>query len=182
MTTDRLSPTVRTFVTHWGEMGTRWGINRTVAQIHALLFISGRPLNADDLVTDLGVARSNVSMSLKELAGWGLATLVHLPGDRRDHFTTTGDVWELTRILISERKRREFDPTLQVLAGLVATPPEQTDADTREVQRRLKELHQFMTTTANLMDQLRSMSPGAMAGLVGAAGTLSALLPKKSSS
>lgn len=179
MTSDRLSPTVRTFVTHWGEMGTRWGINRTVAQIHALLFISGRPLNADDLVTDLGVARSNVSMSLKELAGWGLATLVHLPGDRRDHFTTTGDVWELTRILIAERKRREFDPTLQVLAGLVATPADPNEA---EVQRRLKELHQFMTTTANLMDQLRSMSPGALAGLVGAAGTLSALLPKKSSS
>ena len=178
MPKDRLSPTVRTFVTHWGEMGTRWGINRTVAQIHALLYISEKPLNADDLVECLGVARSNVSMSLKELTGWGLVTLVHLPGDRRDHFTTPADVWELFRVIIAERKRREFDPTLQVMSGLVAAGGEESP----EVRRRLKELHAFMGSIAEVMDQLKVLPPSALAGLVGAAGVLSTLMPKRGSS
>ena len=175
MSTDRLSPTVRTFVTHWGEMGTRWGINRTVAQIHALLYISERPLNADDLVDDLGIARSNVSMSIKELTGWGLITLVHLPADRRDHFTTPADVWELFRLIVAERKRREFDPTLQVMSTLVGD----SGGEPAEVRRRLKDMHAFMKSMAEIMDQVRALPPSALKGLIGAAGFIGNLLPRK---
>src|ERR1051325_7771851 len=115
-----LSAVEQKFVLHWGEMGARWGINRTVAQIHALLFISPRPLNADDIVDALGVARSNVSTSLKELQGWGIVKLTHVLGDKRDHFESLKDVWELFRIVMDERKKREFDPTMRVLRECIA--------------------------------------------------------------
>src|SRR5689334_11939787 len=111
----KLSPVQQKFILHWGEMGTRWGINRTVAQVHALLYISPAPLNADDIVGTLNVARSNVSTSLKELQGWGIVKLVHVIGDKRDHFESLKDVWELFRIVMDERKKREFDPTLRML-------------------------------------------------------------------
>src|SRR5258706_10789815 len=99
------------FVLHWGEMGTRWGVSRTVAQIHALLFYLGRPMHAEEIAAALQVARSNVSTSLRELQNWNLVKVTHLPGDRRDHFETAQDPWELLRILVKERKKREFDPT-----------------------------------------------------------------------
>src|SRR5262245_1872067 len=95
------------FILHWGEMGTRWGINRTVAQIHALLFLSPRPLNAEEIATTLGVARSNVSTSLRELQGWGIVRVAHLLGDRRDHFESMKDVWEMFRLIVDERRKRE---------------------------------------------------------------------------
>ena len=110
-----LSPTAQKFVLHWGEMGTRWGVNRTVAQIHALLYLSERPLTADDIVETLGVARSNVSNSLKELQSWKLVRVSHVLGDRRDHFQALQDVWEIFRVILEERKRREIDPTLTML-------------------------------------------------------------------
>jgi DNA-binding transcriptional regulator GbsR (MarR family) len=118
-----LSPLVERFVLHWGEMGTRWGVNRTMSQIHALLYITGRPMNADELVEALGVARSNVSTSLRELQSWNLVRLVHLPDDRRDHFETSTAVWDLLRTIVRERQRREIDPTVQVLRELLAAPP-----------------------------------------------------------
>lgn len=110
-----LSPTEQKYILHWGEMGSRWGVNRTVAQIHALLFLSNKPLNAEDIVDALNVARSNVSNSLKELQSWGLVKVVHVMGDRRDHFTALQDVWEIFRVVMEERKRREIDPTLSVM-------------------------------------------------------------------
>ena len=110
-----LSPTEQKFVLHWGEMGTRWGVNRTVAQIHALLFLANKPLNAEDIAESLGVARSNVSNSLKELQSWKLIKISHVLGDRRDHFVALQDVWEIFRVIVEERKRREIDPTLTVL-------------------------------------------------------------------
>lgn len=110
-----LSPTEQKYILHWGEMGNRWGVNRTVAQIHALLFLSNKPLNAEDIVEALNVARSNVSNSLKELQSWGLVKVVHVMGDRRDHFTALQDVWEIFRVIMEERKRREIDPTLSVM-------------------------------------------------------------------
>jgi len=110
-----LAPVARRFVLHWGEMGTRWGVNRTVAQIHALLFLSERPLHAEEIAEALSVARSNVSTSLRELAGLNLVRVAHVLGDRRDYFETTRDVWELFRTVVRERKAREFDPTLKVL-------------------------------------------------------------------
>src|SRR5919108_5850317 len=114
-----LTPVAQKFVLHWGEMGTRWGINRTVAQIHALLFISPRPLPADEIAETLSVARSNVSTSLRELQGWRIVRVVHVLGDRRDHFESIKDVWEIFRTVSEERKRREIDPTLRVVQECV---------------------------------------------------------------
>src|SRR4051794_25409922 len=113
-----LTPIVEKFILHWGEMGTRWGINRTVAQIHALLYLSPKPLHAEEIAETLGVARSNVSTSLKELQSWGIVRLAHVMGDRRDHFESMKDVWEMFRVIMDERKKRECDPTMQLLKEL----------------------------------------------------------------
>lgn len=110
-----LAPTIQKYILHWGEMGTRWGVNRTVAQIHALLFLVNRPLHAEEIADTLTVARSNVSNSLKELQSWGLVRVTHIAGDRRDHFLALQDVWEIFRVIVEERKKREIDPTLTVL-------------------------------------------------------------------
>jgi len=124
-----LSPIQQKFILHWGEMGTRWGINRTVAQIHALLYLSPKPLHAEDIAETLGVARSNVSTSLKELQGWGIVKLVHVLGDKRDHFESMKDVWEMFRVVLDERKRREIDPTLAMIRDCIghAQNDKQTD-------------------------------------------------------
>ena len=108
-----MSPLVRSFVAHFGEMGSRWGINRTVGQIYALIFVSPRPLNADEMAEALEFSRSNVSMGLKELQAWRLVRLKHLPGDRREYFEAPGDAWEIFRTLAEERRRREVEPTPQ---------------------------------------------------------------------
>lgn len=150
----KLSPIEQKFILHWGEMGTRWGINRTVAQIHALLYLSPRPLNAEDIASTLNVARSNVSTSLKELQGWRIVKLVHVLGDKRDHFESMKDVWEMFRIVLDERKRRELDPTLQMLQECIAgaEADEETDEYTEE---RLKALRDFFETTTAWYTQLR---------------------------
>ena len=143
-----LTPIQQKFILHWGEMGAKWGINRTVAQIHALLFLSDRPLNAEDIATTLGVARSNVSNSLRELQGWGIVKVTHILGDRRDHFESMKDVWEMFRIIVDERKKRETDPVLVMLreAAAEAKKPGAADAYTRE---RLGDmLHFFEQMTA----------------------------------
>jgi DNA-binding transcriptional regulator GbsR (MarR family) len=150
----RLSPVQQKFILHWGEMGTRWGINRTVAQIHALLFISEKPLNADDIVQTLGVARSNVSTSLKELQGWGIVRRVHVLGDKRDHFESLKDVYEMFRIVLDERKKREIDPTLALLRSCVAEAA--SDVETNEyTEQKLRELADFFESGAALYGQLR---------------------------
>src|SRR5215207_6177364 len=105
--TVQLPPVMQKFVLHWGEMGTRWGINRTVGQIHALLYLSARPLHAEEIAETLAVARSNVSTSLRELQGWGIVRIAHVMGDRRDHFESMSDVWEMFRLILDERKKRE---------------------------------------------------------------------------
>src|SRR5574337_1153702 len=115
-----LTPVAQKFILHWGEMATRWGINRTVAQVHALLYISPRPLHAEEITKTLGVARSNVSTSLRELQSWGIVRVVHVLGDRRDHFESMKDVWEMFQVILDQRKRREIDPTLRVLQQCVA--------------------------------------------------------------
>src|SRR5205814_10725707 len=115
----QLGSVEKKFILRWGEMGTKWGINRTVAQVHALLYLAAKPLPADEISTTLSVARSNVSTSLRELQGWGIVRVVHVLGDRRDHFETLKDVWEIFRIVAEERKKREIDPTLRVLAECV---------------------------------------------------------------
>ena len=110
-----LSPTAQKYVLQWGELGTKWGINRTVAQIHALLYISQRPLTAGEIAETLAAAQSNVSTSLKELQGWRLIRTVPVLGDRREHFESLPDVWEMFKIVLDERKRREVDPALEML-------------------------------------------------------------------
>jgi DNA-binding transcriptional regulator GbsR (MarR family) len=156
-----LTPVQQKFILHWGEMGTRWGINRTVAQIHALLFISPRPLHAEEIVETLGVARSNVSTSLKELQGWGIVKMVHVLGDKRDHFESMKDVWELFRVVLDERKRREIDPTLLMLRECIAEADTQKDKDayTRE---RLQELCDFFETTSAWYTQVRKWPASAL--------------------
>lgn len=139
-----LTSSVSRFVLHWGEMGARWGVNRTVAQIHALLYISGRPMHADEIVETLEVARSNVSNSLRELQGWSLVRMIHLSGDRRDHYETSTHVWELMRTIARERQKREIAPTIVVLRQLL------DDAAMRqepvEVKRRMEETLELLET------------------------------------
>jgi len=133
---------MQTAVLHFGEMGSRWGFNRTVGQIYALLFLSSQPLNADDIACRLGFSRSNVSMGLKELQGWRLVQLKHLPGDRRDYFTTPEDVWEILLTLIEERKRREIDPTLTMLRQALMQSP--VAAEERHAQAKLEQMHDLI--------------------------------------
>jgi len=147
-----LSPNLSRFVLHWGEMGARWGVNRTVAQIHALLYITGRPMHAEEITDTLGVARSNVSNSIRELQGWNLVKLVHLNGDRRDHFETSTQVWELLRTIVRERQRREIAPTIEVLRILLADPgisKEPTDA-----KLRMRETLELLETLTSWSDEM----------------------------
>ena len=149
-----LNPVQQKFILHWGEMGTRWGINRTVAQIHALLYLAPRPLNADEMVQALDVARSNVSNSLKELQSWGIVRLVHVLGDKRDHFESLKDVWEMFRVVLDERKKREIDPTMRVLKECI-DEAEKLGAD-KHTQERLKALSEFFEHTSAWYDQVRT--------------------------
>jgi len=162
------------FILHWGEMGTRWGINRTVAQIHALLFLSSKPLHAEEIANTLVVARSNVSTSLRELQGWGIVRVAHVLGDRRDHFESLKDVWEIFRIVSEERKRREIDPTLRVLEECVVElkKPGSGNAYTRE---RLEEMRDFLSTTTGLFEELVRMPTGRLKGMARLRGKMSSL-------
>src|SRR5438445_7159551 len=150
-----LSPVQEKFILHWGEMGARWGINRTVAQIHALLYLSPQPLHAEEIAEALAVARSNVSNSLKELQGWGIVRLVHVLGDRRDHFESLKNVWDMFRIVLDERKKREIDPTLNMLRDCIAEAEKDGQADDY-TGRRLRELADFFEITTAWYDQVRS--------------------------
>ena len=144
------------FILHWGEMGTRWGINRTVAQVHALLFLSERPLPADEIAQTLGVARSNISTSLRELQNWGIVRVVHVMGDRRDHFESMKDVFAMFRIIARERKKREIEPTLRVLRECLeeSAKPKAAPAYTRE---RLAELMNFFEIATNAYEQMEKL-------------------------
>ena len=154
---DVLSPIRRRFVMHWGEMGSRWGVNRTVAQIHALLFLSGRPLHAEEIADVLQVARSNVSNSLKELQGLNLVRVVHLIGDRRDHFDTSKDVWELMRTVVRERKSREFDPTVGVLRDCLADPS--FAAEDKETRKRIEDTLGLMEAMSSWGEEMLRLEP-----------------------
>ncbi len=160
-----LTQVQQTFILHWGEMGTRWGINRTVAQIHALLFISPRPLNAEEITDTLGVARSNVSTSLRELQGWGIVKMVHVLGDKRDHFESMKDVWEMFRVVLDERKRREIDPTLAMLRECIAEAGKQKEKDAYTTER-LRALCDFFETTTAWYTQVRKWPAAALARFV----------------
>ncbi len=160
-----LSETGRRFIVHWGEMGSAWGVNRTVAQIHALLFFHGKPLNAEDISDTLAAARSNVSTSLKELQNWKLIRVTHVLGDRRDYFETSHDVWELFRTIVRERKEREFDPTSRLLQELVSQPSFQQEAP--DVQDRLRETQRFMEALGAWSDEMLRLTPATLEKVMG---------------
>jgi len=174
----KLSPTEQRFILHWGEMGTRWGINRTVAQTHALLYISSTPLHAEDIAQTLSVARSNVSTSLRELQSWGIVRVVHVLGDRRDHFESLKDVWEMFQIICEQRKRREIDPTLAMLRQAVADLEKAgpTEAHARE---RLEAMLEFFETMTSLYDEVRRLPSGALRGFVKMRGKVRKLVGMK---
>jgi len=156
-----LKPVQQKFILHWGEMGTRWGINRTVAQIHALLFLSPRPLHAEQIAQTLNVARSNVSTSLKELQSWGIVKLVHVLGDKRDHFESMKEVWEMFRVVLDERKKREIDPTLNMLRACIAEAEKEKDTDPYTTER-LRDLAGFFEMTTAWYNQVRSWPANAL--------------------
>jgi DNA-binding transcriptional regulator GbsR (MarR family) len=156
-------------------MGTKWGINRTVAQIHALLFLSPKPLTAEEIAETLSVARSNVSTSLRELQGWRIVRGVSVFGDRRQHFESMKDLWEMFRVISEERKRREFDPTVEVVRECVAEAKKSgaTDAYARE---RMEELLEFIVTMSGLFEELRTLSPSTIKGMAKLRGGVRKLL------
>lgn len=161
----KLTPVMEKFIVHWGEMGTRWGVNRTVAQIHALLYLSSKPLDAEEISSTLGVARSNVSNSLKELISWRLAKVVHVMGDRRDHFVTMSDVWDIFETIVSERKKREVNPTLEILreCEAEATKDKQTP---EEVKKRIAEMKEFMENLTDWHDQMQKLPRSSLLKIV----------------
>ena len=148
-----LTPLQQDFVLHFGEMGSRWGINRTVGQIYALLFISADPLNADQITSGLGISRSNTSMGLKELQAWNLVRLRHIQGERKDHFTTPDDLWEIVRILVEERKKREIDPTLTKLRELEMNGPMGDDY----AEARISELRELIEMLTGFYDEMEKL-------------------------
>ena len=173
-----LTDVQRQFILHWGEMGARWGINRTVAQIHALLHLSEKPLSADAIAAALGVARSNVSTSLRELQGWGIVRAVHVLGDRRVHFESTKNVWELFRTIVDQRKRREIDPTLETLRKALDGLDGARSGD-RYTRERLQELLEFFETMTELYDELRHLPITALRSVARMRGKVKKLLGSK---
>lgn len=156
----KLNPIAQRFVLHWGEMGSKWGVNRTVSQIHALLYITGKPLPADEIAETLEVARSNVSNSIKELQNWKLISMVHVMGDRRDHFETSTDVWALFRTVVSERKQREFDPTIGVLRDCLNSAD--LGREEAAVQQRIKDTLALMESLSTWGDQMLKLDPATL--------------------
>ena len=159
-----LTPLVRSFVAHFGEMGSRWGINRTVGQIYALIFVAPAPLNADDIAEKLEFSRSNVSMGLKELQAWRLVNLRHLPGDRREYFDAPDDAWEIFRTLAEERRRREIEPTLSMLRNALLEEPA-TEAD-RIALERMRGMHDLIELTTTWFDDVQRMDQQTLSKLM----------------
>lgn len=172
-----LPPLVERFVLHFGEMGSRWGVNRTVGQIYALLFLSDRPLHAEDITDALGISRSNVSMGLKELDSWQLIRRRHLPNDRRDHFEAPDDIWQIVRTLAEQRRKREIDPTLTLLRDVVMeTPgtPQETHA-----QGRMRELHDMIELLTGWSDDVQRLDDDSLRQLLAMGAGVSRLLEVK---
>ena len=152
----QMSPAVEKYGLHWGEMGTRWGTNRTVAQIQALLYLSPEPLRADQICELLSVARSNVSTSIRELQGFGLVRMTHILGDRRDYFESLHDVWELFRVIIEQRKQRELNPTLTMLKGCAEEVEQEAETDP-VTKERIRNMRDFVQNTSSWYEEIRDV-------------------------
>jgi DNA-binding transcriptional regulator GbsR (MarR family) len=158
-------PDAKAFILHWGEMGSQWGVNRSVGQIHALLYLSDRPLHAEDVVGQLGLARSNVSTGLKELQSYGLVRRVHVEADRRDHFVAESDPWEMLMCITRERKRREIDPTIALLAELSQRLAQDKNAPSY-LRERVTRMHEFISTLATWYEQVRILPKSTLVTLM----------------
>lgn len=172
-----MSSLVQRFVLHFGEMGSRWGINRTVGQIYALLFVSEKPLNADDLVEKLLISRSNVSMGLKELEAWRLVKRMHLPGDRREYYSAPEEVWSIFQTLAEERQRREIDPTLSMLRDAILEPP--SHVQDQYAQDRMRQMHDLIELLTKWFADVRKLSPATLESLLQMGGTVARVLEFK---
>ena len=172
-----LPPLTQRFVLHFGEMGSRWGINRTVGQIYALLYVSNKPLNADEVGEALGFSRSNVSMGLKELQSWSLVRLIHLPNDRREYFQAPEDVWAIFRTLAVERRKREIDPTLSMLRDALMEQP--SVAEDIHAQARMKQMHEFIELMTDWLDDVEKMDSATLASLMKLGSKVQKLLEMK---
>jgi len=161
----QLTPAVEKYVLHWGEMGTRWGTNRTVAQIQALLYLSPEPLRADEICELLSVARSNVSTSIRELQSYGLVRMTHVLGDRRDYFECIHDVWELFRVILEQRKQRELNPTLSMLKICAAEVDSEKDTDP-VTKERIRNMLDFVATTSNWYEQISDIPTATLTKLM----------------
>jgi DNA-binding transcriptional regulator GbsR (MarR family) len=169
-----LTPLAQKFILHFGEMGSRWGINRTVGQIYALLYVSARPLNADEIAESLSFSRSNVSMGLKELQSWRLVKLLHQPNDRREYFEPPKDIWDIFKALLEERRRREVEPTLSMLRDALLETPS-TEAD-RVAQERMREMYNLIELSSSWFDDVQRLSPETLASLMKMGSTVKKLL------
>jgi len=170
-----LTPTMQKYILDWGEMGTRWGVNRTVAQIHALLFLVNQPLHAEEIAETLTVARSNVSNSLKELQSWGLVRITHVAGDRRDHFIALQDVWEIFRVIMEQRKRREIDPTLSVLREC-ALEAEEDQGLERATKAKMEQVLAFLEMLTATYDDYKHLPPATLQRFLKMGGKVARLL------
>ncbi|TCT11214.1 GbsR/MarR family transcriptional regulator [Paralcaligenes ureilyticus] len=160
----KLGAQAERFVLHFGEMGSRWGVNRTVGQIYALVFLSPKPLNADEIAETLGFSRSNVSVGIHELQSWRLVRMVHQIGDRRDYFESPKDVWEIFRVLVEEKRKREIDPTLTLLRDALMEKPANDD----EVygQRRITEMLELVELSTAWFDEVQRLPPETLESLM----------------
>jgi DNA-binding transcriptional regulator GbsR (MarR family) len=172
-------PEAMEFILHWGEMGTHWGANRSVAQVHALLYLSDKPLEAEAICAALNLARSNVSTALKELQGFGIVRRTHMPGDRRDHFTAETDLWDLFMAITAERKRREIDPTIAKLADLKARM-EGNAALPKHVRERIGRMHDFIATLTTWYDDVRRINRSTLVALMKLGGKVARFIPGSS--
>ncbi len=172
-----LPPLKQKFVLHFGEMGSRWGINRTVGQIYAMLYVASRPLNADELGEALAFSRSNVSMGLKELQSWGLVRLIHQPNDRREYFQAPEDVWTIFRTLAAERRKREIDPTLSMLRDALMEQP--AVAEDIHAQERMRQMHAFIELMTDWLDDVQKMDSETLASLMKMGSQVQKLLEMK---
>lgn len=165
------------FIRRWGEMAASWGISRTMAEIHAMLFISTRPLCTDDLMGVLQVSRGNVSMNLRQLLNWGLIHRVHQRGDRKEYFVAEGDIWQMFEIITRERRRREVEPIVEtiekcrsMIEGELNEADDEARADIREYDRRLKDMQEFFTTMNSLFNLLIKAGRGGVGALINTVG------------
>ncbi len=172
-----LPPLTQRFVLHFGEMGSRWGINRTVGQIYALLYVSAKPLNADEIAEALAFSRSNVSMGLKELQSWSLVKLIHQPNDRREYFQAPEDVWAIFRTLATERRKREIDPTLSMLRDALMEQP--SVAEDIHAQERMRQMHSFIEMMTDWLDDVQKMDSETLASLMKMGSQVQKLLEMK---